>query len=135
MEQSFVERGRRVLELEADELRKMAARMDDSFAVAIELLVEALSRRGKVVVCGVGKSGCIGEKIAATMSSTGAPAVVLSAGNALHGDLGVIAEGDVFIALSNSGETEELLRVIPLVVRSGRLFWMLVWSRRLVRFS
>lgn len=119
MEQSFVERGRRVLELEADELRKMAARMDDSFAVAIELLVEALSRRGKVVVCGVGKSGCIGEKIAATMSSTGAPAVVLSAGNALHGDLGVIAEGDVFIALSNSGETEELLRVIPLVVRSG----------------
>jgi arabinose-5-phosphate isomerase len=107
------------LELEADELRKMAARLDDAFSDAIELLGDVLGRRGKVVVCGVGKSGCIGEKIAATFSSTGAPAVVLSAGNALHGDLGVVAEGDVFMALSNSGETEELLRVIPLVVRSG----------------
>jgi arabinose-5-phosphate isomerase len=116
---SFVERGRRVLELEAEEVRRMAERLDASFSDAIDLLAETLACRGKIGVCGVGKSGCIGEKMAATFSSTGAPAVVLSAGNALHGDLGVVAEGDVLIALSNSGETEELLRVIPLVMRSG----------------
>ncbi len=113
------ERGRRVLRMEAQELMRMAERLDDGFREAVDVLIQALERRGKIIVCGVGKSGCIGEKIAATLSSTGAPAVVLSAGNALHGDLGVVTEGDVFIALSNSGETEELLRVVPAMIRDG----------------
>ena len=119
MSADLIERGRRVLLLEAAEVRRMSDRLDGEFGRAVLVLQEALDRRGKIIVCGVGKSGCIGEKIAATFSSTGAPAVVLSAGNALHGDLGIVAEGDVFIALSNSGETEELLRVVPAVLRNG----------------
>ncbi len=117
--EDLTERGRRVLRMEAQELIRMAGRLDDGFPLAVDILLQALERRGKIIVCGVGKSGCIGEKIAATLSSTGAPAVVLSAGNALHGDLGVVTEGDVFIALSNSGETEELLRVVPAMIRDG----------------
>ena len=73
--------------------------------------------RGKVVVCGVGKSGHIGEKIAATLTSTGCPAVVLNSLNALHGDLGVVAEGDVALALSSSGETDELANILPALIR------------------
>ncbi|MCX6973801.1 MAG: KpsF/GutQ family sugar-phosphate isomerase, partial [Verrucomicrobia bacterium] len=80
---------------------------------------DALERRNKVVVLGVGKSGTIGEKIAATLTSTGSTAVVLNSLNALHGDLGIVADGDVVLALSYSGETQELLSVLPAVVRFG----------------
>src|SRR6059058_513850 len=73
--------------------------------------------RVKVVVVGVGKSGHIGAKIAATLTSSGSPAVVLDSSNALHGDLGMIADGDVVLALSASGETEELLRILPAIAR------------------
>src|SRR5439155_9863513 len=73
--------------------------------------------RGKIVVMGVGKSGHIGEKIAATLTSTGSPAVVLNSLNALHGDLGVVADSDVVLALSYSGETEELVNIIPALSR------------------
>jgi arabinose-5-phosphate isomerase len=76
-----------------------------------------VERRGKIVVLGVGKSGHIGGKIAATLTSTGAPAVVLDSLNALHGDLGVISDGDVILTLSYSGETEELIRVLPALAR------------------
>ena len=81
------------------------------------LLRETVERRGKIVVLGVGKSGHIGGKIAATLTSTGAPAVVLDSLNALHGDLGVISDGDVILTLSYSGETEELIRVLPALAR------------------
>src|SRR5439155_15654165 len=73
--------------------------------------------RGKIVVMGVGKSGHIGEKIAATLTSTGSPAVVLNSLNALHGDLGVVADGDVILALSYSGETDELVNIVPALAR------------------
>jgi len=73
--------------------------------------------RGKVVVVGVGKSGHIGGKIASTLTSTGSPAVVLDSLNALHGDLGMVADGDVVLALSSSGETEELVRILPAITR------------------
>src|SRR6185436_11468719 len=76
-----------------------------------------VENRGKVVVVGVGKSGNIGEKIAATLTSTGSPAVVLNSLNALHGDLGVLADGDVILALSYSGETDELVNVLPALAR------------------
>ena len=110
-------RARRVLSIEINELQRLSDRLDDGFSSAVALLKEAVSRRGKVIVLGVGKSGHIGEKIAATLTSTGAPSVVLNSLNALHGDLGVITDGDVIVILSYSGETEELIRILPSLAR------------------
>jgi arabinose-5-phosphate isomerase len=112
-----LERARQVLRVEIGELERLAARLDGSFPRAVTLLRETLGRRGKIVVLGVGKSGQVGAKIAATLTSTGAPAVVLDTLNALHGDLGVVADGDAVLTLSYSGETEELLRVLPALAR------------------
>lgn len=95
----------------------MADRLGSDFEKAVELLRSSLANRGKVIVAGVGKSGHIGEKIAATLSSTGSPAVVLNSLNAMHGDLGVICDGDVVIALSYSGETEELVNILRALAR------------------
>jgi arabinose-5-phosphate isomerase len=110
-------RARRVLSIEISELQRLSERLDDGFSDAIRLLRDTVERRGKVVVLGVGKSGHIGEKIAATLTSTGAPAVVLNSLNALHGDLGVVSDGDVLLILSHSGETEELVRILPALAR------------------
>ena len=110
-------RARRVLSIEISELQRLSERLDAGFTRAVELLRATLEQRGKIVVLGVGKSGHIGEKIAATLTSTGAPAVVLNSLNALHGDLGVIADGDVILTLSYSGETEELVRILPALSR------------------
>jgi len=107
----------RVLDMEIFELQRLRDRLDTSFSRAIEVIKEAVDARGKVVVLGVGKSGNIGAKIAATLTSTGSPAVVLDSSNALHGDLGMVADGDVVLALSASGETEELLRILPAIAR------------------
>jgi arabinose-5-phosphate isomerase len=116
---NYLEKARRVLKMEISELRRLEARLDGRFHAAVEILLECTQNRGKVVVCGVGKSGCIGGKIAATLTSTGCPAVVLDPVNALHGDLGVVSEGDVFLALSYSGETDELLSVLPALKTLG----------------
>lgn len=113
----ILERARLVLSIESSEIERLAARLDDSFVKAVGLLRGAVERHGKIVVLGVGKSGHIGGKIAATLTSTGAPAVVLDSLNALHGDLGVVSDGDVILTLSYSGETEELLRVLPALAR------------------
>jgi arabinose-5-phosphate isomerase len=110
-------RARRVLSIETNELERLAGRLDRAFTDAVNVLRETVERRGKIVVLGVGKSGHIGGKIAATLTSTGAPAVVLDSLNALHGDLGVISDGDVILTLSYSGETEELIRVLPALAR------------------
>ena len=104
---------------EIEALGSVAAGLDDAFARAVQCLVEALGRRNKVVVAGVGKSGNIGRKIAATLSSTGAPAVVLDPVDALHGDLGVVHEGDVVLVLSYSGESDELVHLMPALKRFG----------------
>ena len=113
----YIEKAARVLDLEISELQRLRQRLDENFARAVELIKETVEARGKVIVLGVGKSGHIGEKIAATLTSTGSPAVVLDSLNALHGDLGVVADGDVVLALSYSGETEELLRILPAIAR------------------
>jgi arabinose-5-phosphate isomerase len=113
----YVEKGKRVLELEILELERLRDRLDERFTRAVELIKHTVESRGKVVVVGVGKSGHIGAKIAATLTSTGSPAVVLDSVNALHGDLGMLADGDVVLALSASGETEELLRILPAIAR------------------
>ena len=115
----YLERARRVFEIELTEASATAERLDSQFIIAVDLIRDALERRNKVVVLGVGKSGTIGEKIAATLTSTGSTAVVLNSLNALHGDLGIVADGDVVLALSYSGETQELLSVLPAVVRFG----------------
>ena len=110
-------RARRVFEIELAEVRRVGERLDETFANAIETIRAATDKNGKVVVVGVGKSGHIGEKIAATLTSTGTPAVMLDALNALHGDLGIVRDGDVILALSNSGETDELVNVFPALAR------------------
>src|SRR6267154_5394958 len=113
----YIEKAGRVLDIEIFELKRLRERLDENFARAVELIKETVDARGKVVVVGVGKSGHIGAKIAATLTSTGSPAVVLDSSNALHGDLGVVADGDVVLALSASGETEELLQILPAIGR------------------
>ena len=115
----YLERARRVFDIELQETAAVCSRLDENFSRAVEAIRVAIENRGKVVILGVGKSGHIGEKIAATLTSTGSPAVVLNSLNALHGDLGVVADGDVILALSYSGETEELLAVLPAFVRMG----------------
>jgi arabinose-5-phosphate isomerase len=112
-----LERARRVIDIETDALHHMARRLDSSFATAIEILRKTLDNRGKIVVVGVGKSGNIGHKIAATFNSTGATAVVLNSQNALHGDLGLICDQDAVLALSYSGETAEMLDLLPFIRR------------------
>jgi arabinose-5-phosphate isomerase len=116
-ENEHLARARRVFELEIAEARRVAERLDESFGRAIEMLRAAVDGGRKIVVAGVGKSGHIGEKIAATLTSTGAPAVMLNALNALHGDLGIVADGDVILVLSKSGETDELLNIFPALAR------------------
>jgi arabinose-5-phosphate isomerase len=115
----YLKLARRVFEIELSEVEAVAARLDDRFVEAVKLIKDAVEGRNKVVVLGVGKSGHIGEKIAATLTSTGSTAVVLNSLNALHGDLGIVADGDVVLALSYSGETQELLAVLPAIVRFG----------------
>ena len=113
----YLEKAKRVLDCEIFELQRLRDRLGEEFPRAIELIKDAVEARGKVVVLGVGKSGQIGKKIAATLTSTGSPAVVLNSLNALHGDLGMVSDGDVVLALSASGETEELLRILPALAR------------------
>ena len=110
-------RARRVFELEIAEARRVGERLDESFARAVETIRETTGKGRKVVVIGVGKSGHIGEKIAATLTSTGTRAVMLNALNALHGDLGVVCDGDVIVIFSYSGETDELVNVFPALAR------------------
>ncbi|MBM3856848.1 MAG: KpsF/GutQ family sugar-phosphate isomerase [Verrucomicrobia bacterium] len=114
---NYLERARRVLTIETEELQRLSERLDHRFDQAIELMRTTIDRRNKIIVLGVGKSGHIGEKIAATLTSTGAPAVVLNSLNALHGDLGVVADGDLFLILSYSGETDEILTLLPILAR------------------
>lgn len=113
----ILERARRVAQIEIDAILNLIDHLDDDFAEAINLLQNALENRGKIIVIGIGKSGNIGHKIAATLNSTGSTAVVLNSQNALHGDLGIISDGDVVITLSYSGETTELLELLPHVRR------------------
>lgn len=114
---NYLHMARRVLGIEIAELQRLEERLDESFIRAVDLIRSVLEKRGKIVVLGVGKSGHIGEKIASTLTSTGALAVVLHSVNSLHGDLGVIADGDVILALSASGETEELVNLLPALRR------------------
>ncbi len=114
---SHLAKARQVFDIEIAALKKVRAQLDKSFDRAVEAVVEAIKRRGKIVVVGIGKSGNIGQKIAATLTSTGSTSVVLNSVDALHGDLGIMNDGDVVLALSYSGESEELLNLLPALKR------------------
>lgn len=112
----FEQLGRETIELEAEALAALARRIDGGFARACELI---LSIPGRVIVVGMGKSGHIGGKIAATLASTGTPAFFVHPGEASHGDLGMITPHDLVLAISNSGETDEILLILPIIKRMG----------------
>src|SRR2546423_1827344 len=114
---NYLEKAARVLDIEIFELQRLRDRLGENFSRGVEVMGKRVDAGGKVVVLGVGKPGHSGEKIASTLTSTGSPAVVLDSSNALHGDLGMVADGDVVLALSASGETEELLRILPAIAR------------------
>ena len=113
---SSLDAGRRVLDIEARAVQALIQRLDGGFSEAVNLLYDC---KGKVVVSGMGKSGLIGQKIAATMASTGTPSFFLHPAEGLHGDLGMLARHDLFIAISNSGETQEILQILPFMERMG----------------
>jgi arabinose-5-phosphate isomerase len=113
---SALELARRVLAIEADAVRALIERLDSRFVAALDLIA---ARSGRVVVSGIGKSGHIARKIASTMASTGTPAYFVHPAEASHGDLGMIEAGDIFIAISYSGASDELLAIVPLVKRRG----------------
>jgi len=111
-----IEQAKKVLRIEADAVARLIDRLDSNFDRAVDLIMGC---KGRVVVTGMGKSGHIGNKIAATLASTGTPALFLHPAEGIHGDLGMVTKGDIVIALSNSGETEELSRMLPSLKRIG----------------
>jgi arabinose-5-phosphate isomerase len=115
-EEKLIARARRVLDIEAAAVTSLRARIDERFVAACRLIRDCT---GRVVVTGMGKSGHIGDKIASTLASTGTPAFFLHAAEASHGDIGMITPADVILALSNSGETAELIAILPVIKRLG----------------
>ena len=109
-------RAREVLRIEIEGLENILQNIDDGFVRAVEMIVAC---RGTVFLTGMGKAGIVGRKIASTLSSTGTPAVALNPAEAVHGDVGMVRREDVVIAISNSGETDEVLKVIPIIKRAG----------------
>lgn len=112
----IIEQAKKVLTIESDAVKSLIDRIDSSFVRAVDLLN---SCQGRVVVTGMGKSGLIGKKIAATLASTGTPSMFLHPAEGSHGDLGMVTKGDVVVALSTSGETSEIIKIIPILKRLG----------------
>ena len=117
MDVDFVTRARQVMDVEIAGMQTARDALGDGFARAVELLLQVLGRNGRIVVTGVGKNLHIAEKISATLASTGSTSVVLNSVDALHGDLGLVNDGDAVLALSYSGESEELLNLLPALKR------------------
>lgn len=112
----IIKRAKQVLQIEAKAIERLIGRINEQFVQAVELI---LACEGKVVVTGVGKSGIIGQKIASTLASTGTPAFFLHSTEGSHGDLGMLGKKDIVVAISNSGETDELSQILPLIKRYG----------------
>lgn len=116
MEDVMLEQARQVLRMEAEAVLEQVERIDEHFKAAVEMIMVC---PGRTVITGMGKSGIIGRKMAATLASTGTPSFYLHPAEGIHGDLGMVTEGDVVIALSNSGETGEVLHILPSLRRIG----------------
>lgn len=117
--EKFIAQGKKVVEIELNAITALTYRIAKDFAHACELLLHCIQMKGRIVVIGMGKSGHISRKIAATLSSTGSPSIFVHPAEASHGDMGMITENDTVIAVSNSGETEEILTILPLIKRLG----------------
>lgn len=113
---SFLDVAKNVIQIEVDGLKEISDNLNDSFDVAVEKI---LYTSGRIIVCGMGKSGIIGKKIVASFASTGTPSYFMHPGEAFHGDLGMVQSSDVFLAISNSGETDELLKLLPFLKDNG----------------
>jgi len=113
---AIIENAKKVLRTEAEAITALIDRVDGAFTGAVEMI---LACKGRVVITGMGKSGLICQKVASTMASTGTPALFLHPAEGIHGDLGMLMKGDVVIAVSNSGETEEVTRILPIIKRMG----------------
>lgn len=107
---------RQVFQIEAEAVAGLAAQLDDDFAHAVAHILQS---SGRIIICGMGKSGIIGKKIAATLASTGSPSFFMHPGEAYHGDLGMVVTADVFVAISNSGETDEVVKLLPFLKENG----------------
>ena len=114
---SHIAKAREVFDIELAAIKAVRAQLDKSFDTAVSTITDAVNRRGKIIIVGIGKSGNVGAKIAATLTSTGSTSVLLNSVDALHGDLGIINDGDVVLALSYSGESDELLNLLPAIKR------------------
>lgn len=114
---SHLAEARKVFDIELAAIKAVRALLDDSFETSVNWIVDAISKRGKIVIVGIGKSGNVGHKIAATFTSTGSTCVVLNSVDALHGDVGIVNDGDLILALSYSGESDELLNLLPALKR------------------
>ena len=115
--QEYLELGRQVFETEIEALKSLCDKLDDNFVTAVSWCIKSLSCHGKLVLTGIGKSGNVCHKVAATLTSTGSVAVVMDGVNALHGDLGIINDGDIVFIFSYSGESSELLNLLPALKR------------------
>ena len=113
---NYIDSAKEVFQIESRALSNLAQRLDENFSDAIDWI---LNSTGRVVVCGMGKSGIIGKKIAATLASTGTPSFFMHPGEAYHGDLGMVTRSDTFLAISNSGETDEVIKLIPFLRSNG----------------
>lgn len=113
-----IDTAKRVFQIEAEAIQALSDQLDTHFSQSVEAI---LATEGRVVICGMGKSGLIGKKIMATLASTGTPCFFMHPGEAFHGDLGMVSPKDIFIALSNSGETEEVIKLIPFLKDNGNL--------------
>ena len=126
--QNHLAKAREVFDIELAALQAVRTQLDGNFTAAVEAIVETLKHRGKIILVGIGKSGLVGRKIAATLSSTGSTSVVLDSVDALHGDLGIVSDGDLIIALSYSVESDELLNLLPALKRFSVRFIALTGS-------
>jgi arabinose-5-phosphate isomerase len=113
---SIILKAKRVLQVEAEAVRTLCDRIDNNFTRAVEVIDQC---KGKVIVIGIGKSGIIAQKIASTFACTGTPAFFLHPAEGIHGDIGMISKGDVVVAISHSGETQEIIQLLPLIKRWG----------------
>ncbi|QCU89530.1 KpsF/GutQ family sugar-phosphate isomerase [Thiomicrorhabdus sediminis] len=118
MSQDYQTIAKQVFDIEADAILHLKNLLDDNFSGSVESI---LNTDGRLVICGMGKSGLIGKKIMATLASTGTPCFFMHPGEAFHGDLGMVSPKDVFLALSNSGETEEVIRLLPFLKDNGNI--------------
>lgn len=116
MNKDPVKIAKRTLKIEAEAIKSLITRINDDFNTAVELIYKC---KGKVVITGIGKSGLIGQKIASTLTGTGTPSFFLHPAEGIHGDLGILSRNDIIIAISNSGETEEILKILPSIKRLG----------------